>query len=113
MSLIFSGGTVPVISPDIATLTLVTPLPLLFRIYIGPWLLLYPLAAYAFYIEYDTYIKSIEWSFLLSIALFGGHALSFLMTRWSIAFRSRGEARHVESFSIFIFWFAAELVTNL
>lgn len=95
MSLIFSGGTVPVISPDIATLTLVTPLPLLFRIYIGPWLLLYPLAAYAFYIEYDTYIKSIEWSFLLSIALFGGHALSFLMTRWSIAFRSRGEARHV------------------
>lgn len=27
--------------------------------------------------------------------LFGGHALSFLFTRWSVSFRSRGEARHV------------------
>lgn len=46
-------------SPDIATLTLVTPLPIAARIYIGPWLVLYPLAAYAYYGAYDTYIKSI------------------------------------------------------
>ncbi|KAM0749614.1 hypothetical protein T439DRAFT_314935 [Meredithblackwellia eburnea MCA 4105] len=94
-SLIFKGGRVAVDSSDINTLTLVTPLPLYARIYIGPWLILYPLAAYAYYGNYDKYIKSIEWSFLLSICLFGGHALSFLGTRWSISFRSRGEARHV------------------
>lgn len=41
--------------------------------------------------------RRVEWSFLLCIVLFGGHALSFLMTRWSIGFRSRGEARHVRT----------------
>jgi hypothetical protein len=42
-----------------------------------------------------------EWSFLLCICLFGGHALSFLSTRWSVGFRSRGEARHVGFFILF------------
>ncbi|KAI5478803.1 cation-transporting ATPase 4 [Pseudohyphozyma bogoriensis] len=93
--LIFPGGDVKVTSPDIKSLTLVTPLPFIARIYVGPWLVLYPLAAYAFYGNYDKYIGSIEWSFLLAICLYGGHALSFLGTRWSIDLRSRGEARHV------------------
>lgn len=129
----FSGGVVPVESPDIASLTLCVPLPLAARVYIGPWLLAYPLAAYAFYGAYDHYIQSIgkslahshvplearfwreaglsgeglrlgavvdtEWTFLLCILLFGGHALSFLFTRWSVSFRSRGEARHVTNTS--------------
>lgn len=55
----FKAGSVAVESPDIASLTLVTPLPFVARIYIGPWLVFYPLAAYAFYVEYDRYIKSI------------------------------------------------------
>lgn len=55
----FPGGTVPVDSPDIASLTLCVPLPLAARIYIGPWLFAYPLAAYAFYGAYDRYIQSI------------------------------------------------------
>lgn len=112
----FPSGLVDVTSPDVASLTLVTPLPLYARVYIGPWLVAYPLAAYAFYGDYDRYIKSIgeletanaedgeltrpsriEWSFLLCIVLFGGHALSFLFTRWSVSFRSRGEARHVSA----------------
>lgn len=56
---IFPKGRVSVISPDILNLVLVSPLPFIFRIYIGPWLFFYPLAAYAFYWEYDHYIKSI------------------------------------------------------
>lgn len=48
-----------VVSPDVAHLTLVQPLPLYARIYVGPWLVAYPLAAYAFYGNYDKYIKSI------------------------------------------------------
>lgn len=59
MSNQFKSGSIPVISPDIASLTLVTPLPFIFRVYIGPWLIAYPLAYYAFYLEYDHYIKSI------------------------------------------------------
>ena len=59
MSSHFPRGAVEVESPDIASLTLVTPLPFVARIYIGPWLVLYPLAAYAFYGDYDRYIRSI------------------------------------------------------
>ena len=55
----FKGGAVEVASLDIESLTLVTPLPFAARIYIGPWLVLYPLAAYAFYGNYDKYIKSL------------------------------------------------------
>ncbi|GAA5951154.1 hypothetical protein JCM3765_002402 [Sporobolomyces pararoseus] len=91
---LFKGGTVQVDSPDISSLTLVNPLPFWTRVYVGPWLLFYPLAWYA-WLNYDTYIQSIEWTFLLCIVLFGGHALSFLFTRWSISFRSRGEAIRV------------------
>ena len=132
----FSGGRVAVDSPDVASLTLLNPLPVWARCYVLPWLVLYPLAYHAFFNEYDQWIKSIgeslppplsssssshlpdlgtrltahradaepprtaEWTFLLSIVLFGGHALSFLFTRWSISFRSRGEAtrtNHLES----------------
>ncbi|KAM0787920.1 hypothetical protein ACM66B_006126 [Microbotryomycetes sp. NB124-2] len=90
----FKHGSVPVESNDVERLTLVQPLPAYMRVYVGPWLVAYPLAAYA-YLNYDTYIQSIEWTFLLCIALFGGHALSFLFTRWSVAFKSRGEAKHI------------------
>lgn len=55
----FRGGTVAVSSPDIASLTLVKPLPALARVYIGPWIPAYILSYYAFYHAYDTYIKSI------------------------------------------------------
>lgn len=46
-------------SVDIAHLSLLYPLPIFARVYIAPWLILYPLAAYAFYGDYDRYIKSI------------------------------------------------------
>jgi hypothetical protein len=63
----FRGGTVAVSSPDIASLTLVKPLPALARVYIGPWIPAYILSYYAFYHAYDTYIKSIgEYLTLLS-----------------------------------------------
>ncbi|GAA5826152.1 hypothetical protein JCM11251_007183 [Rhodosporidiobolus azoricus] len=93
----FSGGVVAVDSPDIAKLVLTVELPLWARVYVLPWLLAYPLAYHAFYNRYDDWIKSIEWTFLLCIVLFGGHALSFLFTRWSMNFRSRGEARRVST----------------
>ncbi|KAK4050538.1 putative cation-transporting ATPase 1 [Microbotryomycetes sp. JL221] len=97
---VFKHGVVPVDSLDVERLTLVQPLPAYMRIYVGPWLAAYPLAAYAYFLHYDTYIKSIEWTFLLCIALFGGHALSFLFTRWSVAFRSRGEAKHITNINM-------------
>jgi len=61
----FWGGIVSVDSPDIDSLRLVNPLPIWTRVYVLPWLYLYPLAYYA-WLNYDTYIKSIgEFSTLL------------------------------------------------
>ena len=54
----FPRGRVEVESPDVERLTLVQPLPTYMRVYIGPWLIAYPLAAYA-YFNYDTYLGSI------------------------------------------------------
>ncbi|GJN87840.1 hypothetical protein Rhopal_000795-T1 [Rhodotorula paludigena] len=93
----FQGGQVGVDSPDVASLTLLKPLPGWARIYVFPFLVAYPVAYHAFYNEYERWIQSIEWTFLLCIVLFGGHALAFLLTRWSITFRSYGEARHTSS----------------
>lgn len=55
----FSGGRVAVDSPDVASLTLLNPLPVWARCYVLPWLVLYPLAYHAFFNEYDQWIKSI------------------------------------------------------
>ncbi|GAA5974104.1 hypothetical protein JCM11641_003436 [Rhodosporidiobolus odoratus] len=100
MASVFKGGSIPVQSPDIASTVLLNPLPLWARSYVLPWLVLYPIAYHAFYNRYDDWIKSIEWTFLLCILLFGGHALSFLFTRWSIAFKSRAEAVRVNNLDV-------------
>ncbi|GAA5824243.1 hypothetical protein JCM10212_003988, partial [Sporobolomyces blumeae] len=54
----FRRGQVAVESPDIASLTLVNPLPDYLKVYVAPWLVAYPLAYYA-WLNYDTYIQSI------------------------------------------------------
>lgn len=55
----FARGRVGVDSPDVASLTLLDPLPAWARVYVLPWLVAYPLAYHAFYNEYDQWIKSI------------------------------------------------------
>ncbi|KAF8320367.1 endoplasmic reticulum Ca-transporting P-type ATPase [Clavulina sp. PMI_390] len=70
-------------SPEIARASLHVARPLLLHIYALPFLCLYPLWAYAYYIRYDDWVKSEEWTFLGTVALGAGHALSYLATRWS------------------------------
>lgn len=55
----FRRGRVAVSSPDIASLTLVRPLPPLARVYIGPWIPAYAASYWAFYHRYEVYIQSI------------------------------------------------------
>jgi len=49
---------------------------------------LYPLLAYAYYVKYDQWLVSEEWTFLACVSLGAGHALSFLMTKWNSGARA-------------------------
>lgn len=70
-------------SSEIAWASLHISRPLWTHIYAVPFLCLYPLWAYAYYFKYEDWIKSEEWTFLGSVVLGAGHALSFLATRWN------------------------------
>ena len=72
-----------VISPEIARAELRIRTPLWQHLYAVPALVFYPLLAYAYFIRYDDWLKSEEWTFLACVTLGAGHALSFLVTRWS------------------------------
>ncbi|MBW0461714.1 hypothetical protein O181_001429 [Austropuccinia psidii MF-1] len=81
-----------IVSPEIASIVLLRLRPLITHTYIFPFIFAYPLAAYAYFVEYDRYLRSAdgesqEWTFLLCVTVFGGHALSWLATRWSTTVR--------------------------
>ncbi|KAG8936656.1 hypothetical protein FRC02_000114 [Tulasnella sp. 418] len=76
---------VKVVSPEVTFASLHSSRPLWMHIYTTPFLCLYPVLAYAYFIRYDDWIQSEEWTFLTCVALGAGHALSFLVTRWSTA----------------------------
>ena len=79
---------VDVHSPEIARASLHRALPWYTHLYTLPFLSLYPLLAYAYYIKYDDWLGGEEWTFLACVSLGAGHALSFLVTKWSTAARA-------------------------
>jgi cation-transporting ATPase 13A1 len=58
------------------------------HLYALPFLCFYPLLAYAYYVKYDEWLKSEEWTFLACVTLGVTHALSFLVTRWNMGARA-------------------------
>ncbi|KAJ7472229.1 hypothetical protein B0H11DRAFT_2038115 [Mycena galericulata] len=74
---------VAVDSADIARASLHVRLPFIAHLYALPFLSLYPLLAYAYYVKYDQWIVSEEWTFLACVTLGASHALSFLVTKWN------------------------------
>ena len=79
---------VAVQSDEIASVTLYRRRPLAVHVYALPLLSLYPLLAFAYFVKYDEWIKSEEWTFVYTAALGVVHALSFLVTRWSVRMRA-------------------------
>ncbi|KZT06595.1 endoplasmic reticulum Ca-transporting P-type ATPase [Laetiporus sulphureus 93-53] len=75
--------SVKVNSPEISAATLHIALPWYLHLYTVPSLCLYPLLAYAYYVKYEQWIQSEEWTFLACVSVGVTHALSFLFTRWS------------------------------
>ncbi|KAK0496969.1 endoplasmic reticulum Ca-transporting P-type ATPase [Armillaria luteobubalina] len=80
--------SIAVNSLDIAGATLHATIPWYTHIYTTPFLCLYPLLAYAYYVKYDQWLVSEEWTFLACVSLGAGHALSFLVTKWSTGARA-------------------------
>ena len=78
----------PVTSPDIQRVTLHSPIATRWHLYATPFAVLYPLLAYAYFVAYDRWIRSEEWTFVYTVGLISAHALSFLVTRWSIGARA-------------------------
>jgi manganese-transporting P-type ATPase len=70
-------------SQEIAAAELRVALPWYTHVYTIPFLPFYPLLAYAYYVKYETWLRSEEWTFLACVTLGAGHALSFLITRWN------------------------------
>ncbi|KAI0029694.1 endoplasmic reticulum Ca-transporting P-type ATPase [Vararia minispora EC-137] len=81
-------ATVKIVSQEIARAELRISTPLWTHLYAIPFLCFYPLLAYAYYVKYDEWLKSEEWTFLACVSLGVGHGLSFLVTRWSAAARA-------------------------
>lgn len=81
-------SSVKVESSEIVGATLHISLPRKYHLYTTPFLCLYPVLAYAYYVRYDDWIKSEEWTFLACVSLGLGHALSFLVTRWNTGARA-------------------------
>lgn len=79
----FRRVSVAIVSPEISGTDLRVSIPRWQHVYAVPFLPFYPLLAYAYYIKYDQWLKSEEWTFLACVLLGAGHALSFLVTRWS------------------------------
>ncbi|KAH0579125.1 hypothetical protein H2248_003278 [Termitomyces sp. 'cryptogamus'] len=89
--------SVSVVSNEIASAGLHVSVPWYYHIYTVPFLLLYPLLAYAYFVKYDQWLVSEEWTFLACVSLGAGHALSFLVTRWSAGARAWITTRNAHS----------------
>ncbi|KXN88703.1 putative cation-transporting ATPase 1, partial [Leucoagaricus sp. SymC.cos] len=77
-----------VVSSEIERASLHVSLPWYKYLYTTPFLSLYPILAYAYYIKYDDWLGSEEWTFLACTILGVSHALSFLSTRWHAGARA-------------------------
>ncbi len=80
--------SVAIVSPEISGTDLRVSIPRWQHVYAVPFLPFYPLLAYAYYVKYDQWLKSEEWTFLACVLLGAGHSLSFLVTRWSAKARA-------------------------
>ena len=89
---------VTVASSEIQAASLHRSRPRWTHAYATPFLPFYPLLAYTYFIKYDDWLKSEEWTFLACTTLGLTHALTFLATRWSTGARALLTTSSVRTF---------------
>src|SRR5271154_6909743 len=71
---------------QVQSASLHNPLPLLLRLYVWPYTILWPIFL-AFYFSdelYDEYIDGQEWTFVWVATIFSLQSLTWLMTKWNV-----------------------------
>ncbi|KAK6202685.1 P-type ATPase [Scheffersomyces amazonensis] len=75
-------------NPVIQNAQLLVPKPLLFRPYVWPFTIIYPICLQIYLNHYDTYIVGKEWTFVYSITVISLNLLFWLMPHWNININS-------------------------
>lgn len=90
---------------DIVGAQLLQPKPLLARLYVWPFAVVYPLFLQIYFNHYDTYIGGSEWTFVYLMAVVSVNMLLWLMPHWNldiaarfnyVPVRSIAEATHIK-----------------
>ena len=96
--MLFHRASVIVESSEIVGATLHCALPWYTHLYSRPFLSLYPVLAY--FVKYEDWLQSEEWTCLACVSLGFGHALSFLVSKWSTGVRAWVTASKVRMQSV-------------
>lgn len=67
------------------------------KLYVWPFLILYPIFTYAYVVKYDTWITGQEWTFVFLGSIMTAHSLTWLGTHWNVNFKSSVESRLVKN----------------
>jgi hypothetical protein len=100
--LIASRISVNIISSEISGTDLRVSIPRWQHLYAVPFLPFYPLLAYAYYVKYNEWLRSEEWTFLACVLLGASHSLSFLVTRWSARAKAWVTTRKVRAHHVLV-----------
>lgn len=71
-------------NPAIQEQTLLVPKNILSRIYIWPFLIIYPLFLQTYFMHYETHIGGSEWTFVYLIAMISLNSVLALMSNWNV-----------------------------
>lgn len=78
-----------VLNPAIQAADLLVPKPLVARVYVWPFAIVYPVFLQVYLNHYDTYIGGSEWTFVYLMALVSVNLLFWLMPHWNIDIDAR------------------------
>ncbi|CAO3617333.1 unnamed protein product [Cunninghamella blakesleeana] len=76
-------------SPRIAAAALLQPLARQWHLYIWPFTILYPFFLYMYYVEYNLYLGSEEWTFVTLTSIIVLQAMIFLSGQWNVKIKAR------------------------
>ncbi|KZO94433.1 endoplasmic reticulum Ca-transporting P-type ATPase [Calocera viscosa TUFC12733] len=88
---------VPVASSEIRAATIHRRIPIYLHLYTSPFVVVWSVFAYAYFVKYEEWFGAEEWAFLAGAIVVACHALSFLTTQWSTGVKAWMTATNASS----------------